>query len=159
MVYIILLGKEPNNLFLHLNENNSTFSKTHWRNCFKNAKNHKQCDFISLSHINYKLISYLYFAAESAFSEETSEMQQDSCDKEINLYSWHQQAFLSSPHYPHNYNNNVNCTVVITAPVGYNIMIQFSRFSLEDDYPEWVFHLSYYLFIFYYLNINGYVWL
>ena len=45
-------------------------------------------------------------------------------------------GIIESPHYPQTYQDDEDITWHITAPEGYQIVIYFTSFDLEDSYDE-----------------------
>ncbi|XP_071043759.1 uncharacterized protein [Parasteatoda tepidariorum] len=55
------------------------------------------------------------------------------CNKTINLTWEHPRDILTSPSFPHNYPNNIECHYYVSAPVGQRITLSFSDFVLEKS--------------------------
>ncbi|KAJ8915776.1 hypothetical protein NQ315_004588, partial [Exocentrus adspersus] len=55
------------------------------------------------------------------------------CNKTILLSREQPKSTVSSPGFPRQYPNNVNCDIQIMASPGYNIILDFEEFVLEEE--------------------------
>lgn len=57
----------------------------------------------------------------------------NGCNKTIFLTRERQRASLWSPGFPQTYPDNINCFTIVIAPPGFNIVLEFEEFYLEDE--------------------------
>lgn len=58
---------------------------------------------------------------------------QTECNRTINLSPEQPKAFVTSPGFPRAYPDNAECYTDITAPSGYQIVLDFEELVLENE--------------------------
>ncbi|XP_071089298.1 uncharacterized protein [Haliotis cracherodii] len=57
----------------------------------------------------------------------------DDCDNTLVLSSEDKNTLVTSPGYPGNYSNFLDCRIVVSAPHGYSLVLEFDDFDLEES--------------------------
>lgn len=60
-------------------------------------------------------------------------MRKEQCNQKLVLNEDNDGTVISSPNFPHNYLDNKNCLIYLTAPLTHKIVIIFEEFVLEEE--------------------------
>lgn len=55
------------------------------------------------------------------------------CNKTIALTREHPRASIWSPGFPKQYPDKANCRIIVTAPIGYRIILDFEELIIENE--------------------------
>lgn len=55
------------------------------------------------------------------------------CNKTISLTREHPRASIWSPGFPKQYPDKANCRIIVTAPIGYRIILDFEELVIENE--------------------------
>ncbi|KAK3605689.1 hypothetical protein CHS0354_013486 [Potamilus streckersoni] len=65
-------------------------------------------------------------------TEASSNLKED-CDLDILLTNENPVATLKSPFFPTDYLNDLDCSIIVKAPIGSHPTLQFHHFDIEDS--------------------------
>ena len=56
-----------------------------------------------------------------------------TCNRTETLDRWRTSTVVQSPSFPRPYPNAASCTVLLSAPVGFHLVLNFNYFDLEEE--------------------------
>lgn len=102
----------------------------HFSSSFLCARKKKLFLLYFLSSVTVKKVNFITFFFHS---EPTANVEINDCNKTIHLSRDRTKIAFSSPGFPRNYPDNINCLTFLTAPNSYRILIEFEELVVENE--------------------------